>query len=242
VTREDLTAWREDMLAATRSMLESLRPAAPAAPTPTPEPPINLAEIDEMLADGKRGAGEKVAALAERIADARVARVIKEQVEPLRAFGTNSLSTLARDRGYAVAAEGMGANGAKYVKQYAKEIDSFMATMSPEVRADVDAWKKATALVIGQHMPEILAAETEQAHRAGLDSRPDPSPAAAAPVDDDGSALPKAEDTFGPDYLKALSEKGQGSLDEAARRMGYKDGREYLKLARRIENYNEDLI
>jgi hypothetical protein len=241
VTREDLAAEREAMLTAVRSLAESLRPA-PAAPVEPVDEPINLGEIDQIVADGRGGAAEKIAAMAERIADRRVKQVIKEQIDPLRNFGSASLANLARDRGLSAAAETAGKNGDKYVKQYTKEIDAFMSTMSPEVKTDVESWKKASALVLGQHMPEILAAETEQAHRAALDSRPETTQVTQPLVDDDGSPLPKMEEFFTADDMRALQEKGIKSMDEFAQRLGYKDSREYLKLAKRIDDYDQDLI
>lgn len=245
VTKEELAAQGETLLARIEGMLAGARAATPAATVHEPaDAPLDFDSLDAAVSEGRPGAAQKIAELAGQIADRRVKQALKERVEPLQNYGSASLASLARDRGLARKAEELGPNGGKYVKQYTKEIDAFMSTMGPDVKSDLDAWGKAASLVIGQHMPEIMQAETEAAHRRGLGERPDPSSVGdPAPLkDDDGTPLPKFEDLFGADNMKALAEKGIRTPDELAQRLGYKNAHEYVKLARRIDTYSEDLI
>lgn len=236
VTREELAAQSEALLARIQGLVEGLSRGAVPAPSAPPAPTFDFNEINEALSEG-RGAAEKIAALVDAKVNAIVDQKVRESVDPIRTYGLPNLAQVAK-------ATALSGKDAEVVKRFGREIDEFMKPMGPEVQGSVEAWSRAYALVRGLHADELEREAVERAVRQAAAQAPSPAPQSSAVsyTDDDGSPLPTLEELAGTDAAKTLRDKGIGDLDALAKRMGYKDAREYAKLARTIDKYDGELI
>jgi hypothetical protein len=226
VTREELASTADGILNRIQGLFEGYNARAPqgAPHVETPEPPINLAEIDEAIASGQQGGAMKIAKLIDRVTDDKVKALRRTEIDPLRTYGLDNMGVMARDMALRDMPE-------KH-KKYQKEIDAFVGAIpDASVRANPEAWKHAYRSVLGQHHDELTREAVEEAIRKEAEVRSAPAPASAAFLDDEKKTpLPSVEEFAGAEGQMALREKRMDS-DAWAQRAGYANWKDYMKMA-----------
>lgn len=182
--------------------------------------------IDQAILAGP-GAAQRIRALVDARVNEAADRMVREHIAPLREFGTQTIGEITRR---------VVAGGMPHYARFKKEIDTQMAALSPEVRANPAVQEMIYNAVVGQHS-DVLSREAAEAavRQAQEDAN---RPPAAAPgtgagpgAKREGDELPSAVDVGGQDALEALALKGRGGMnqDELARSMGYDSWAAYQK-------------
>ena len=235
ITREELTRAHETLVAKIEGLTQGFTASRSEAATEVPpqRQTISLDEIDEAVTEGKGAAG-KIDRLIEARVQQRLEEAMKEHVTPLRNVGLSNLEALAKSSAL---------TSLKHAKRYEKEIEQVMRGVDPAARGNIEAWQKAYAMVIGSHYDDLAREEREQAIRAEASRTPAPGPSAKPGVytDEDGGELEPLDKAFGPQYEEILRAKGI-DYETFAKKLGYKNGAEYLKVKKFIDGYEGDLI
>lgn len=234
ITREELQSQSDVLMARIEGLVAGIAQRQPQATAPQ-APSVSLADINEAISRGEGGA-EKIAEYVAAQVESRIGAMRRDEIDPLRTVGLSNLEQLAKASALA---------GLPNAKRYASEIDGYVRQLDDRTRGSIDAWKKAYELVVGAHHEELQREAVEKAVRQASERQVESAPGGSAMTvfqDDDGSALPTLEEMGGAEGLRTLRDKGIRNVDELAQKMGYKDGREYLKVAKMVENYQGDLI
>lgn len=202
------------------------------APVAQAHPGISDEDLDQAVLHGQ-GAAARIRQLVDRAVAAATDRVIKEHVEPLRAFGAESLANLSHE---------VSMTKMPYYQKYKKEIDAGLGALDPTIRANPAALKMIHDAVVGAHANDLITEAGEAAVRkAQEDAQREASGGGGAASAGGGAGrggsrpqpeMPTAEALGGQDALAALAHKGQGggqNQDEFARGLGYKDWGDYIK-------------
>ena len=194
-------------------------------PAQLTDPEITLDEIENVLAEGK-GADKLV-----KMIDSRLKKLetgLAQRISEIESTGTNALSNVASE---------MARSDMPYYKRYQKEIDAYVATLSPHLRMNKQVYVVAHNAVVGQHLPDIIKEEREKVMREAADPNAAGSPGGAAgrrangaPADD----VPTVEQIFGKEAADALTSVGR-TPDQHAQRMGYKTWADYAKFVKEQE-------
>lgn len=192
--------------------------------TPVVQPTGHLSdeEIDRALLGGTGGAAV-IRNLIDREVSRRADSLLKEHIEPLRAFGAESLANISQE---------LAAGKMPYYGRFKKEIDSRLAMLTPEVRANPASIKMIHDAVVGENAQVLLREAGEEAVRKTQETKP----AVTAGTGAGGTVreapeLPSAVEVGGQDAIEALRHKGRGGMnqDELARSMGYESWAAYQK-------------
>lgn len=231
VTKEELAQTTDAILSRIQGLFEGFNARdRDAAPTPREPEPINLAEIDDAIREG--GGADKIARMVEKVASAKVDALRKTAIDPLEAVGVGNMATYARDMVLRDLPERH--------RRYIKEIDEFMTSMPDKrVLANPEAWRHAVTATIGRHASELEREAVEEAIRKETERVATPQPSAAAYFDDERKQpVPSVKEFAGDEGLIALREK-QIDGDTLAKRMGYKDWSDYMRMARDFDSMQQ---
>jgi hypothetical protein len=192
------------------------------------------AEIDAAVMSGQ-GAASRIRMMIDRAVNETAQRLVKEHIEPLQAYGVNTLGELSRR---------ITAGNMPHYNRYRKEIDERLNALAPEVRANPAVIEMVYNSVVGVHTTELTREAAEAAVRQAQEAATaaasgttagkgaTPGTAAGSSSQRDTSAdVPTVEQVGGREGLEALAHKGRGGqgADEFARSMGYKDWSDYQK-------------
>lgn len=195
------------------------------APVATARPDLSDEVIDQAILAGP-GAAQRIRALVDARVNEAAERVVREHINPLRDFGTNTLGEITRR---------VVSGGMPHYARFRKEIDAQMAALSPEVRANPAVQEMIYNAVVGQHSDvlsrEAAEAAVRQAQEATTAPASTPGTGAGPGAKREAPEVPSAEDLGGRDALDALQLKGRGGMnqDELARSMGYESWAHYQK-------------
>ena len=130
-------------------------PRQEGAPLPPPPPLPKEPSYDDIMDAIEAGDKRKAADLMSQRDRAREARLDREVIAPLREQGTAAISSMARESGTALLSK-LPAKFHAEVKQLIKD-----SIESKGAMATVDHWRKAIAMVYGEHADEIEAEKKE---------------------------------------------------------------------------------
>lgn len=211
---------------ATRQPQVIVQPGQPA-PAQREHPGISDAELDQAVLSG-HGAAERIRALVDRQINAGLERVVREHVDPLRTFGTETLANLSHE---------VSLKQMPYYNKFKKEIDQGVAGLDPQLRANPAVLKMVHDAVVGSHANDLVSEAGEQAIRQAQEEATrgtvTPGTGSGREPKREQAEVPTAEAIGGRDALDALSHKGptgQGQDQDAfARSLGYSDWKSYMK-------------
>lgn len=227
----DLKTLGEEISRGVSAALGSHLPA-PASPAPPPEP--TFASVDDAEFDAAVNEGKGLGTVVRKLISAEIGRaihgVVRDEIAPLRDSGLGAIDNLT--------GRVLAADMPWYTKdaQVRTEVDEMLARMkaqNPALSIQPEARLNTYNMVIGRHYTRL--SELEAAERARAAERP--AGAAGAPSGGRGPVAPEGPDPtryFGADFRDTLAAQGM-ELDAFARKLGYKDGTEYLALARAQE-------
>ena len=207
------------------------------------DPDISDQEIDNAVLQGQ-GAASRIRALVDRAVTRATERVINEHVRPLQEYGVNAIGELSRR----VTVEKM-----PHYNRFKKEIDSQLATLTPDVRSNPTVIETVYNAVVGRNADALAREAAEAAVRqaqdeaAGKGKDKTVTPGTGAGGDPgargEDNRLPDAANFGGDEGVAALSHKGKGgqSQDDFARGMGYADWNDYMKQYNQLLKENEGI-
>lgn len=183
--------------------------------TPTPQTPqeveISDEEIENAIQEG-RGAG-KLRSLMKAAISRESKRLIQEHIDPLRQTGLDAIAKTV----FQITKPQM-----PYYDKYEKEIEGYLNVFSPELRLQPDAIMAAYHTVVGKHFEELQAERDQQKARK----------AAVPALEPKGRVV-----RVNPDEVEDPEEIAPGALsglgmepDVFAKKLGYKDWKEYRKI------------
>jgi hypothetical protein len=178
-------------------------------------------ELETAIANGQGGA--KVLRKLTAALEQRIERKFAARTNDLEQAGYNSLTALAGE---------VVKPGLKHYTRFKKEIDNYIAQMAPAAQANPMSLKMAHDIVVGQNFDTLVAEEREAATRQAANPAPKPGGA-------NSRGAPAAQDTnfdtvFGADASAELAKVGRDA-DSFAKKLGYKDAKEYAELAAQQE-------
>jgi len=122
---------------------------------------------------------------------------------------------------------------------YGPEIETTMAQLPPQSRADVDTWKRVIDYVAGQHVDELARKKAEELIRNGSDTgmlRTNGAP----PLGSDGSSASPMRKLFAdrPDIRDFYKDAGitVGDLVEHGSKMGHDEAKWSEMVSRKFKN------
>lgn len=242
VTREDFERivaenrqQSEQMLTAFREALAQNRPA-PAAPAPTAE--LSDDQLDAAINEGRM---TQVQA-ANYIADRKMRELQRTQIDPLRTAGGSALYDQARTTMMLMQTE-QGKPLYPHYRRYEKEIDQIVRQYPPGTVINRETLESVYKFVVGGHAGELESEAVERAVRQATAPKPEPvASGGRTGRQQNPTQQPDTAEVMGYDdsvfdglLRKEFANKGGRSLDEQARKMGYKDWKAYTKMAAELE-------
>lgn len=225
VTIEQLNAMEQSinrMAENFNSGIQTLVNAQRQNQTPSNQPP---AEVTEAELDQAAQSGEGVGRVLKRALADLERKIVTQYVDPVRAQGADVIGQLS---------ERVVRSEMPYYDLLKTDVDKMLDNMDPGLRMQPKVLKHVYDTVVGQNINKIVAREVETQLRKTTDGDPTETPTTtrtASPKD------PSAEETFGREALDSLKFlKGAPDPDLFAQRLGYKDAKEYLKMALEMEN------
>lgn len=220
VSRDEFNGLKQTLetLNVSLQALASARSEPYAAPAPKEDPLPTQAEIAADLAEGKP---DKLMSFVTRA----VEKVRRDEVEPLRNQGAQSLSMIARQTA-------INSGSMPYLDKVKKDVDAAFEKIPLQQRTTPEAYQACYQFVVGNKLPEIVKEETEKAVRQGREQSPTQTPGSTGgrAVSSSPEGKTAFEKVFDATALGSLREQGR-TPDEFARKMGFKSAEEYALFA-----------
>lgn len=174
-------------------------------------------EIVNELRDGKISGLKKLIRNTEE-------RVRKNEVEPLKQWGINTIGELTKNL---IKQD----KALVHYNRFEKEIDAQLSQLAPEMRANPTAVRYAYNLVVGQHAEELIAEASKKAVEGSRGKSNDVLPGGSTSRggesrNDDG--LPSMADLVGVEAAESLKAMGR-TPEQHARSMGFKTFADYAR-------------
>lgn len=232
VTREELDSILGERFERLMGQVAQIA-GRPVQITPVPAPPprepeLTDEQIEAAILQGQGSAGT-IRRLVTTEATKLARQIISEHIDPLRTQGLGAISNLVTQNAAATL---------PFYKKFQKEIDEQVAQLTPDQQINPLAIKLIHDAVVGANYSavadEILERRTRQAAEASSGGNmPGGGAARAAGT----SGEPDLEDFGGRAALRALEFKDGGAqdLDTFARKLGYKNFKEYAAIVPELE-------
>jgi hypothetical protein len=198
---------------------DPVRYNAPTVEDVTPE------EIESAIAEGGAGVGK----LFKKALDANNARMLRDHILPLQQQGADTIGELAEE---------VGKGRMPHYELVKDEMARVLNQLDPTVRMQPKVRKHVYDTVVGTKLDAIVEQEVEKRLRQkdGEVTQDKANTGRKSPNDKDG---PTFDEAFGAESMQALKYlKGQPDPDAFARKLGYKDSKEYLQLMLAEEGAN----
>ena len=176
-------------------------------------------ELEEAL---QTGTGAKK---FRQMVNAGVERVKREVLGPELTAGFQAITGLTRE---------VVASKMPYYARFQKEIDEYIAALGPSQQLQPASYKAAHDYVVGLHVTDLLAEQTEASRRQG---NPQPQGATTTGGNSRATGTGRGQPevfTFTADNQSALAIKGY-TPDQQAQRMGYKSWSDYMTKTQDLE-------
>lgn len=207
-----------EMLSRSQQPVQTNQPNEPEIQEPADE------EFDTAALEG-RGVGKTVKR-AIAAATARVRREAAQEIEQVRGIGLPALAEQAKR----LVIQGLDSEDRELYDRYKHEIEQGIRGLPPEMQASPDKLELVFGTVFGIHRKEIRSADRERAIRQAREPQ-DTAPLRGAGSRRQASSdeIPEDRELFGAESVAGLRNVGPGgrTIEEIARRMGYKDPNEY---------------
>lgn len=215
-----------DMLARSGGSQNVQTPTEPEIQEPADE------EFDTAALEG-RGVGRAVKR-AIAAAERRVRRETSAEADQIRNIGLPALANQAKR----LIIQGLDAEDRELYDKYKHEIEQGIKGLPPEMQADPDKLELIFGTVFGIHRKEIRQADRERAIRQAREPQ-DTLPARGAGGRRQAASdeIPDDREIFGAESLAGLRNVGPGgrTIEDIARRLGYKDVNEYRAKVRKYQ-------
>ncbi len=228
VTVEQLTALEnrigamaENFNAGISNLVNMQREQINRANAPAQPKEITEQEIDEAI-----NQGGSVGAAVKKVLAQLEDKIVRNYVAPLQSQGARVIGQLS---------ERVVKNEMPYYEMLKDKVTEVLNQLDPGLRMEPDVIKHAYDTVVGQNITKIVGLEIEKQLR----QRQEPEPAAdpkGGPSRNAPSGEPDFEEVFGKEALDSMRFlKGTPDPDAFAQRLGYKDAKDYLKVALEME-------
>lgn len=234
VTIEDLSALKGDMATQLTAITDKFTSTLgnlvelqrrQGAPQPTTEAEITEDDIEKALQSGE-GAGSIL-----KRAIGQVERKLTSQLQASLNDGASVIGELSQEVSRAKM---------PYYELLKDDISSMLNRMDPGLRMRPEVIKHVYDTAAGANISKIVALEVEKTLRKGQENNePAADPTNSRRVPPGTRQEPSFEEHFGKDSMDALKFVSGGTdPDQWARRLGYKDAADYLKVALEMEGAN----
>lgn len=218
------------------STLENLatRPQQQAQPQQQQAPQIT--DISDEDLETALISGDGGAKAIRKAIKAEAERLYQERIVPLEQYGVQTFNELS---------ERVVGKDQKHYNLLRKEVDQQLAQMDPALRASPRARDFAYKMAVAENMDRIVQAEVEAKLRttaddeAGLTQRSTSDRGVGTRTDGKQKQQQSPMEVFGNESLKALRSVGR-DMEHMAKRMGYKNADEYMKLAEETYGFEEE--
>lgn len=219
-----------------RQMFESALSGQRRASEPAPQGVLTDDQIEEKVQSGEWSQTKATSYISKR----DLAQFQAQHVDPMRSVGSSAFADQARTTMMLMTDED-GKPAYPHFKRYEKEIDVMIKNFPAGTIITREALDGVYRYVVGGHQKELEKETHERAVRQATAPKPEPVSAGGR----SGRTHGKPEEADVTDQFKGYDrdqlagylakDKGGRSLDDQARRMGYKDWRAYEDMAAKLD-------
>jgi len=201
--------------------------AAPRHAAPAPDADLSDEQLQAAVDEGRMTsiqAARYVTNMAQR-------RFAAEHIDPMRATGAASISSLSKTTMMAMN-DGKGNLLFPHFRRFEKEIDDYTKQMPPGTVMTPELYGQVYRFVVGGHVDELQTESREAALRGPATSEKTPGARSGRQAPARASAQQAPDEVFGFDVGGFVDHHRRGrSLDDQARAMGYANWAAYQDMA-----------